>query len=139
MAQDLCHDVVLGSPLGADALRAAETALGRDLPLVLALLLSDCDGIQHEYGTDVIWSTKRLQEENLRLRSDQSLGDLYAGHGEVLFIGDNGWDDRFALVADGSVFAWVAETGEWVFAAPDLEAYVRIAMRDEGDWYRTGG
>jgi cell wall assembly regulator SMI1 len=50
---------------------SAEQALGRSLPYDLRSLLAESDGIEDEYGTDIVWSAERIAAENRvsRLRS----------------------------------------------------------------------
>jgi hypothetical protein len=126
LAIRLCHDAVLGPPAADEALAVAEQQrLAGPLPPCLAEVLGECDGMQHEYGNNVIWSLEQLQVENQLLRENLRLAFLYRDQNDPLFIGDNSSDDRFALTPGGGerVFVWVAETGEWLLAAASRSTY----------------
>ena len=96
------------------ALRGAERRLGRRLPGPLAdVLRKNGGGVVDAYGTDVVWPLERIVEENLSFWSGEAFTGLYMPFDPLLFFGDNGGGDQFALVVRperDDVFVWEHET-----------------------------
>ncbi|GGN85970.1 SMI1/KNR4 family protein [Streptomyces albiflavescens] len=117
-----------------------EAALGQSLPQDLRSFLLESDGLEDEYGTDVIWPAERILSDNLSFRGDDQFRSLYMPFDSIVFFGDNGGGDQFAFVRSperNEVFVWDHETDSRNLVSPNLESYVRSAMESDGeDWYR---
>lgn len=123
----------LGAAAPESALRAAERRLGQSLPDELAALLAETDGVEGDYGLGLIWPVDRIVAENLALRGDADLARLYMPFDPLLFFGDAGNGDLFALVPHTGrpdVFAWNHENDSRIWVAPRLGTYL--------EWWLTG-
>ncbi|MFF1343764.1 SMI1/KNR4 family protein [Streptomyces sp. NPDC058290] len=115
------------------AIRACQEQLGHPLPDELASLLRESNGVQGEYGLGLIWSIERIAAENRTFRTDTDLARLYMPFDALLFFGDAGNGDQFALVPHTGrtdVFAWDHENDSRTWVAPSLAKYF--------DWWLTG-
>lgn len=130
----------VGEPAEEVDLRRVEDVLGHPLSPALRQLLVEFDGVADEYGTDVVWSTRQIADSNLEFRNNSEFTELYAPFDRLLFFGDNGGGDQFALqvgVLGDEVLVWDHETDERGVVAPSLPIYVSRALdSDGGDWYR---
>ncbi|MET9834605.1 SMI1/KNR4 family protein [Streptomyces sp. NPDC006385] len=133
-------NVELHPPASEDALSLIEERLGQIIPLSLRSLLEETDGINAEYGTEVVWPAERILAENISLRSNEQFKDLYMPFDSLLFFGDNGGGDQFAFVRTPEredVFVWDHETDSRSWVSPSLENFLRSALGSGGeDWYR---
>ncbi|WP_338057949.1 SMI1/KNR4 family protein [Streptomyces dangxiongensis] len=91
-------DIELQEPATPDALTAIEEQLGQPLPAPLRELLTETDGIEANYGTEVIWTAEKILEENLSFRGNEQFRNLYMPFDALMFFGDNGGGDQFAFV-----------------------------------------
>ncbi|MET9307314.1 SMI1/KNR4 family protein [Streptomyces cellulosae] len=121
------------------ALRDAE----RRLPGSLADVLRENGGVVDAYGTDVVWPLARIVEENLLFWSGEAFAGLRMPFDPLLFFGDNGGGDQFALVVRperNDVFVWEHETDSRVWVAGTIDEYLRRALAEDGDaggdWWR---
>jgi hypothetical protein len=130
----------LNDPASEDALTLIEERLVQPLPSSLRSLLVETDGINAEYGVEVVWSAERILAENISLRSNDQLRSLYMPFDPLLFFGDNGGGDQFAFVrtpARDDVFVWDHETDSRNWISSSLESFLRSALGSGGeDWYR---
>jgi hypothetical protein len=127
-------------PADPAVLHRVEQSLGHLLPPDLSALLLQTDGVEGPYGEAVVWPAEQILENNQNLRTDPEIRSLYRPFDSLLFIGDNGGGDQFALVpasARAGVHVWDHETDERSLVAADLADYVRKALESGGeDWYR---
>lgn len=134
-------DVGLRDPAAEGDLTAIEQQLGQALPQFLRELLLETNGIADEYGTDVIWSADRILSGNLSFRNNEQFRSLYQSFDALMFFGDNGGGDQFALVRSperDDVFVWDHETDGRSWVSASLEDYLRSALGSDGDdWYRV--
>ncbi|MFI1070642.1 SMI1/KNR4 family protein [Streptomyces puniciscabiei] len=110
------------------ALRDCAGALGGPLPEDLADLLRAADGIEGEYGYGLLWPAERIAAENLALRGDPEFATLYMPFEPLLFFGDAGNGDLFAVLAAidrPDVFVRNHEDDSRTWAAPDLATCLR--------------
>lgn len=117
----------MGPPVSANAIAEAERVLGQSIPADLAALLAECDGVGDEYSLYVVWPAERIAAENRLLREDEDLGTLYMSFDQLLFFGDAGNGDLFALVPHTGrpdVFAWDHETDSRTRVAAGLDKYL---------------
>ncbi|MEU0947440.1 SMI1/KNR4 family protein [Streptomyces canus] len=133
-------NVELHDPAAEEALLLIEERLGQAIPPPLRSLLAETDGINAEYGVEVVWSAERILSENTSLRNDEQFRKLYMPFDPLLFFGDNGGGDQFAFVRTPEredVFVWDHETDSRNWISPSLESFVRSALGSSGeDWYR---
>jgi len=57
--------VTFADPASEEAIRDCEVALGQSLPAALAELLRESDGIDDEYGSGLVWSTRRIASRTM--------------------------------------------------------------------------
>lgn len=69
-------DAELAEPATSEALAEVERVLGQPLPVDLAFLLRECNGVRGHDGTDVVWSAERIAEENVSLRASADFATL---------------------------------------------------------------
>ncbi|KEG42814.1 MULTISPECIES: SMI1/KNR4 family protein [Streptomyces althioticus group] len=131
------------APVDAAALREAERRLGRAVPARLGALLRETDGVADAYRTDVVWPLARIVEQNLMFWSGEAFAGLYMPFDPLLFFGDNGGGDQFALVVTperDDVFVWDHETDSRIWVAGGIDEYLRRALAEDGDaggdWWR---
>lgn len=112
-------------------LRDAERQLGQPLPAELASLLAETNGVEGEYGLGLVWPVDRIIKENLPLRGDGHLAQLYRSlfmpFDPLLFFADAGNGDMFALVphtGNPDVYAWDHENDSRTWVAPGLGQYL---------------
>ncbi|MEU8542115.1 SMI1/KNR4 family protein [Streptomyces sp. NPDC048717] len=123
----------LSSPAPEAALSRCAAALGHPLPADLIALLRASDGIEGEYGDGLVWSAEHIGTENRSLRDDAELASLYMPFDPLLFFGDAGNGDLFALLSGidrPDVFVWDHETDSRTWVAPNLATYL--------EWWLTG-
>nr|WP_298568168.1 SMI1/KNR4 family protein [uncultured Streptomyces sp.] len=127
-------------PADPAVLHRVEQTLGRSLPPDLSALLLQTDGIEGPYGEGIVWPAEEILEINRTFRTDLGIRSLHRPFDSLLFIGDNGGGDQFALLRTSEragVHVWDHETDERSPVAPDLAGYVRRALGSGGeDWYR---
>ncbi|WP_327409136.1 SMI1/KNR4 family protein [Streptomyces sp. NBC_01281] len=131
----------LRSGVDAGVLDRIEVELSQPIPRDLRSFLIESNGLEDEYGTEIVWSAERILDDNRSFRGDEQYRSLYMAFDPLLFFGDNGGGDQFAYVRkperDG-VFVWDHETDSRNLVSPGLESYVRSALASDGeDWYRT--
>ncbi|NEE12576.1 SMI1/KNR4 family protein [Streptomyces sp. SID7499] len=105
-------------PADPAVLRRVEQTLGHSLPPDLGALLLQTDGIEGPYGEGVVWPAEQILQNNRTFRADPEIRASYRPFDSLLFIGDNGGGDQFALLwACGAreragVHVWDHETDE---------------------------
>ncbi|MFF4348778.1 SMI1/KNR4 family protein [Streptomyces sp. NPDC001530] len=139
-AGEVAAEAEFRDPVGVDAPVDAERRLGCRLPAELTGLFRETDGIVGPYGIDVVWPLEQIVERNLLFRSDPSFAGLYMPFEPLLFFGDNGGGDQFALVRTpprADIFVWDHEDDSRRWVARDLRDYLGRALTGGGDdWYR---
>jgi hypothetical protein len=139
LAQEFSN-VELNAPAPEEALSLIEEQLGQEIPSSLRSLLAETDGVNAEYGTEVVWSAEKIIAENTSIRSHEQFRTLYMPFEPLLFFGDNGGGDQFAFVRvpeRDDVFVWDHETDSRNWISPSLEQFLRSALGSDGDeWYR---
>ncbi|MFI9355121.1 SMI1/KNR4 family protein [Streptomyces lydicus] len=128
-------------PADSHILDQIEQRLDQPLPTPLKQLLLESDGLDDEFGTEVVWSAQRILEDNQQFRTEESFRDLYMPFNDVMFFGDNGGGDQFAFVRNpprNDVFVWDHETDARNWVSGSLEDYLQRSIQAEGeDWYRA--
>lgn len=129
LIEGLPTSVTFTDPASDKALRDAEEALGQPIPPHLASLLSETDGVTGDYGLGLVWDLSRIVRENLVFRQSADFARLYMPFDPLLFFGDAGNGDQFALLSPpvdrDDVFAWDHETDTRQWVASNVEMYLR--------------
>ncbi|MBV7562190.1 SMI1/KNR4 family protein [Pseudomonas sp. sia0905] len=117
-------------------IQAAERALGVKFPSDLQNFLLVSDGLEGEYGLDLVWSLNRIVSDNLNFRGNNEFKELYMPFNCLLFFGDAGNGDQFAfpiqadVIRRDDVFVWNHENDSRTWAAPSLPKYL--------EWWLSG-
>lgn len=123
-----------GDAAAPDRLSDARLALGAPLPEPLISLLSETDGIRGASGLGLVWNLEEIVATNTEFRRSEAFAELYMPFEPLLFIGDAGNGDQFALlcppVERDDVFVWNHEDDSRTWVAPDLRHYL--------EWWLTG-
>lgn len=129
-------DLDIGAPASEEEIQAAEGLTG-PLPESLRELLREFNGLNDEYGTEIIWTTQRIQNDNAYFRTNREFMTLYAPFDSLLFFGDNGGGDQFAFSPSNAVVAWDHETDDRETVAGSLRAYLVNCLESQGsDWHK---
>ncbi|WP_329011219.1 SMI1/KNR4 family protein [Streptomyces sp. NBC_01601] len=118
-------------PATEAALADCATALGHALPPALTTLLAAADGITGEHGTELLWPAERLAAENVALRGGAEFAALYMPFDPLVFFGETGGGDLYAVLARidrPDVFVWDHETDSRTWAAGSLADHLRRAV-----------
>lgn len=122
----------MAAPATEESLAGSARALGQPLPAPLRDLLRECDGVQDEDGTDVVWDAARIAADNASFRACPDFAALCMPFTPLLLFGDDGGGDRFAFVRqpqrDEDVFVWEHESDSRRWVAPGLDAYLRRVL-----------
>ncbi|MGD9531416.1 MAG: SMI1/KNR4 family protein [Candidatus Nanopelagicales bacterium] len=126
---ELIPTASLSEPAPAAALSDASDRLGHVLPGALASLMLESNGVMGDHGLGLVWDLDRIVADNLSFRQSMDFRDLYMPFDPLLFFGDAGNGDQFALLCPpvdrDDVFAWDHEDDSRTWVAPDLETYLR--------------
>ena len=123
-------------PASQISIAHAEAALSVEFPTELASLLKESNGVQGEYGLDLLWSVERIEADNLQFRTFPDFKELYMPFDALLFFGDAGNGDQFAYtildgeVRRGDIFVWDHETDSRTWVAPSLSVFY--------EWWLSG-
>lgn len=110
-------------PAAADAVRACEAQLGHKVPDQLRRLLAETDGIEGDYGLGLLWTTRRIAEDNSAFRRNPDFRRLYMPFTEISI-----WRAtllsapmRFTLcvTVESSILSSSCLTLDWLLQAPD--------------------
>ncbi|MFG3123259.1 SMI1/KNR4 family protein [Streptomyces sp. NPDC048201] len=118
-------------PAAEEALADCATALGHPLPAGLTALLTAADGITDEYGTALLWSAEQIAAENVALRRGAEFAALYMPFDPLVFFGETGGGDLYAVLARidrPDVFVWDHETDSRTWVAGSLADYLERSV-----------
>jgi hypothetical protein len=111
--------------------RDAFNSLDAELPSDATALLEACQGKRDSHGEALAWSVAELRARNREMRTTPAFRSLYMSFDNLLFFGDSGNGDLFALAidADGKVrrrdvFCWDHETDGRVWFANGTSEYI---------------
>jgi hypothetical protein len=111
------------------ALADAAAQLGQPIPSHLASLLRETDGVVGECGLGLVWNLDRIVADNRAFRRNAEFRRLYMPFEPLLFFGDAGNGDQFALLSPpvnrADVFVWNHETDDRRWVAANVEMYLR--------------
>ncbi|WP_226358050.1 MULTISPECIES: SMI1/KNR4 family protein [unclassified Pseudonocardia] len=140
LAQRLFDVVEPARPASPDDVDAIGTELGHEVPPDLRALLLETDGLHGRHGAALVHPARQIVDDNLALRRDPGLAELYLPFDQLIFFADNGGGDLFgfpALPNRPEVVVWDHETDSRHRVAGSLRDYlIRRAGGDGDDWYR---
>jgi hypothetical protein len=126
-------------PVSDSELRQAESRLGVKLPKQQRSLLLETNGVMDMMSVDggkwsksgwLLWPLEKIIKENLQIRSDDSLREMYMPLDCFLFFADAGNGDLFAYtivngeIRSPDVFAWGHEDDTRPNVAPSLAQFI---------------
>lgn len=115
-------DATLHEPATDADLEACEAALGHPLPEALRALLVESDGVDEDYDLALVWPAERIGRDNRAFRTDEEYRRLYMGFDDLVFFGDAGNGDQFAMSLRGpqDVYVWNHEDDSrtWIASTP---------------------
>jgi len=129
----------LAPPFVEGTIAEAEKALRIELPSDLRGFFLEAGGLVADYGSEVIWKLSDVVSRNKEFRNSVEFAELYMPFEHLLFFGDDGGGDQFALAihADGAihkpdVYRWEHETDARSWFASGLAQFLgkRLAGAD---------
>ena len=137
---EAAHAGMLTAPAAEpSAVDTIEQRLGAPVPADLRALLLESDGLRDSSLLDVVWPAGRIVQDNADFRSYEDFAELYQPFDDLIFFGDNGGGDQFAVrpaEPAAGIFVWDHETDERRKVAEDLADYLRRILTSDGDaWY----
>lgn len=121
------------SPITPQEKKEFTYKLKTEFPEQLLSLYEESNGViamldDMEIG-DLIWSSRKAVEENLKFRRDKTLRDIYAPFDDFLFFADSGTGDQFAVKIisnspSAKIYAWDHEDDSRTQIAPTLESFI---------------
>ena len=109
----------------------AFNSLDAELPSDVTALLEACQGRRDRHGEALAWSVVELRARNQEMRTTPAFRGLYMPFDHLLFFGDSGNGDLFALAIDADgrvrrrdVFCWDHETDGRVWFASGPSEYI---------------
>ncbi len=115
------------SPFPDDAFNSLDVPLPSDV----TALLEACQGRRDRHREALAWSAAELRARNQEMRTTPAFRGLYMPFDHLLFFGDSGNGDLFALAIDADgrvrrrdVFCWDHETGGRVWFAKGTSEYI---------------
>lgn len=117
-------------PATPEALQVCETRLGRPVPAELRGLLLETNGVEGDYGLELVWRAERIGDDNTRFRTSRDIGELYMPFDGLVFFSDAGNGDQFGVALSGNqeVFAWNHENDSRVWVAPTVMGFLEEWM-----------
>lgn len=124
---------VFREPASPGTILEAEAQLGAPMPDELRDLLRETDGLEGEYGLDLVWTAERVGTDNARFRSDPDFAELYMTFEGLLFFADAGNGDQFAISLRGpqDIFVWNHEDDSRTWVASTVMNFLRAWMTGE--------
>jgi hypothetical protein len=129
----------LYDPADEVTLAEVEKRLMLPLPFELASLLRETDGVTNEYGDAVVWSARRLVEDNLAMRGEPDYLELYAPFDEMIFFGDSDMGPQFAYVHTDygpGIVVWDHESDRRRLVVVSLRDYLARCLIQGNSWFR---
>lgn len=129
----------LSDPADEVTLAEVEKHLMLPLPFELASLLRETDGVTNEYGDAVVWSARRLVEDNLAIRGEPDYLELYAPFDEMIFFGDSDMGPQFAYVHTDygpGIVVWDHESDRRRLVVVSLRDYLARCFIQGNAWFR---
>jgi hypothetical protein len=122
--------LTLRDPATPEMLFSACDSLGHGLSEQLETLLTSTNGVLGEYELGLVWPISRIAADNVAFRTNEQFKELYMPFDSLLFFGDAGNGDQFALPLQGGqirnldVFVWNHEDDSRKWIAPSLRGFL---------------
>jgi len=132
-------DAEFAPPSDEVTIAEAEKVLNVEFPSDLRSFFLEAGGLVADYGCEVIWKISDIVNRNKEFRDTVSFRELYMPFDHLLFFGDDGSGDQFAIAiqADGfvhkpDVYRWEHETDARSWFASGLSQFLekRLAAAD---------
>lgn len=113
-------------PASTDAIEHCENTLAVTLPEQLRTLLLHSNGLFDSTECSLIWSVEEIEQKNIEFRAQEAFVELYMPFDHLLFFGDTGGGDQFAVPILGGeirgqdVFLWNHENDSRTWIAADI-------------------
>ncbi|MFD0697694.1 SMI1/KNR4 family protein [Paenibacillus sp. GCM10027628] len=117
-------------PCTEDQLLNVEKTLNVEFPMELSDLLLESDGVQDQYGCDIIWSLERIEKDNIAFRVNPDFKDLYMPFDHLLFFSDAGNGDQFAFailngkITKNDIYVWNHEDDSRSWISGSLNSFI---------------
>lgn len=104
--------------------------LNVELPMALAKLYGETNGVYGDYGISYIWSTQQIIKENLFFRTLHKYSDSMMSLPHFLFFSDAGNGDLFGYsllngkVHDDNIYVWNHEDNSHIVIASSLKEFI---------------
>jgi SMI1 / KNR4 family (SUKH-1) len=128
-------EATFNPPATEQQLLECEQALGHLLPDGLRAVLAETNGIEGEYGIDVLWSTERIAVDNKEFRSNSDIAELYMPFDPLVFFADAGDGNQFGVSLRGNleIYEWHHENDSRVWVAPTVLRFIEDFMTGKLD------
>lgn len=126
----IAEQCVFKPPAHMEDIAAAERELQILLPLHLASVLSETNGVFGEYELGLVWPIERIVRENKSFWSNRDFKKLYMPFNHLIFFGDAGNGDQFFIpLIDGDVhkqdvYVWNHEDDSRTWIAPSIPKFI---------------
>jgi SMI1-KNR4 cell-wall len=122
-------------PATEQQLVSCEQTLGHPCPEELRALLLETDGIEGEYGVDVLWNAQRIGEDNASFRNNPDFYELYMPFDSLVFFADAGDGNQFAVATRGNfeIYEWNHENDSRMWVASSVVRFLEDFMTGKLD------
>lgn len=126
----ISKDYQFKAPATKNELQVIQEELNVELPMALAELYSETNGVYGDYGVSYIWSTQQLVKENMFFRTLHEYRDSMMPLHNFLFFSDAGNGDLFGYsllngrVHDDNIYVWNHEDDSRIVIASSLEEFI---------------
>jgi cell wall assembly regulator SMI1 len=119
-------EATLYRPATEEEIESCEQALQHRCPDELRSLLAETNGIEDEFGTEILWNAERIGEENRNFRNNPDFAELYMPFDSLTFFGDAGDGHQFGVAMRGNleVYCWNHENDSRTWIAPSVIRFV---------------
>lgn len=126
-------------PCTEDDISTAENILEVKLPEELKGILLETNGIEDEYGCELVWNCGDLVQKNKCLREQEEFKEQYMSFESCLMFGEAGNGDQFffPVLPNGQtkseILIWNHETDERVFYSCNFEQLFKRVIRENSE------
>lgn len=126
----MSEDYQFKDPAARAEIDQVKEELHVELPNKLLELFNETNGVYHELGYALIWSTALIIKENLFFRNTEKSNDIYMPFDHLLFFADAGNGDLFAytilngIVQKDDIYVWNHEDDSRKWISPSLEDFI---------------
>lgn len=131
LIKDLTEDCNFRVPVSESQLLEVENSLNVKLPDTLKELLLESNGVNGEYGCEIVWTLERIKKDNIEFRNNLDFKDLYMPFDHLLFFSDAGNGDQFAFpilngkIIKEDIYVWNHEDDSRTWISSTLSSFIR--------------